>query len=105
MRAHKPWRGHPDLVADRNVQHPEWHFQNPTVLILQAAVDHRPISFGEARLHLYGPAMPGMEGIADFTHIPNMGVVLLSCTTENVRTKGSATDSSAPNRAIWGMPV
>jgi hypothetical protein len=73
------WLGDPGLAAGRNVQHPERHFQDPTVLILQAAVGYRLTSFDEARMHPYGPAMPGMEGIADLPHIPNMGVVLLSC--------------------------
>jgi hypothetical protein len=33
-------------------------------------------------------AMPWVPGIADFTAIPNMGVVLLSCTIMNATTRG-----------------
>jgi hypothetical protein len=32
-------------------------------------------------------AMPWVPGIADFTAIPNMGVVLLSCTIMNATTR------------------
>ena len=33
-------------------------------------------------------AMPWVPGIADFTAIPNMGVVLLSCIIMNATTRG-----------------
>jgi hypothetical protein len=36
-------------------------------------------------------AMPWVPGIADFTAIPNMGVVLLSCITPNETIKAKAT--------------
>jgi hypothetical protein len=39
-------------------------------------------------MHPYCPAMPGMKAIANFTHIPNMGVALLSCIISNATTKG-----------------
>src|ERR1700751_1002292 len=74
VRAHNPLLGYLSLRAGRNVQHPERHFQNPAVLIFQAAVRHRPASSYEARMHPYCPAMPSMEGIVDLTHVPNMGV-------------------------------
>ena len=68
-------------AAGRNVQHPERHFENPRSLgVFQAAVRYRPAAFYESGMHPYSPAMPWMPGIADFTEISNMGVVLLSCT-------------------------
>ena len=68
-------------AAGRDVQHPERHFENPRCLnVFQAAVHYRPAAFYESRMHPYGPAVPWMPGIADFTDFPNMGVVLLSCT-------------------------
>jgi len=39
-------------------------------------------------MHPHCPAMPWMPGIADFTEIPNMGVVLLSCITAIERVRG-----------------
>jgi hypothetical protein len=67
-------------AAGRDVQHPERHFENPRCLdFFQAAVHYRPAAFYESRMHPNCPAVPWMPGIADFTEIPNMGVVLLSC--------------------------
>jgi len=69
-------------AAGRDVQHPERHFQNSRCLdVFQAAVRYRPAAFYESGMHPYCPAVPWMPGIADFTEIPNMGVVLLSCIT------------------------
>ena len=69
-------------AAGRDVQHPERHFENPRSLdVSQAAVHYRPAAFYASGMHPYCPAMPWMPGIADFTEIPNMGVVLLSCTS------------------------
>jgi len=69
------------LAAGRDVQHPEWHFQNPRCLdVIQAAVRYRPAAFHERGMHPYCLTVPRMPGIADFTDISNMGVVLLSCT-------------------------
>jgi hypothetical protein len=42
------------------------------------------------------PAMPRMPGIADFTAIPNMGVVLLTCIIQNATIKGKKTPRSSP---------
>jgi hypothetical protein len=76
-------------AAGRNVQHPERHFENPRSLdVPQAAVHYRPAAFYESRMHPYCPAMPWMPGIADFTEISNMGVVLLSCITGIERMPG-----------------
>src|SRR5215470_6549960 len=80
LGARESWLGDPGLAASRDVQHPERHFQNPRCMDgFQAAVRHRPAAFYESRMHPYFPAMPWMLGVADFTKIPNMGVVLLSC--------------------------
>ena len=43
-------------------------------------------------------AMPWVPGIADFTAIPNMGVVLLSCITGNETTRVCKTGSSIRSR-------
>jgi hypothetical protein len=76
-------------AAGRNVQHPERHFENPRSLgVFQAAVRYRPAAFYESGMHPYFPAMPWMPGIADFTEISNMGVVLLSCITAIERMRG-----------------
>ena len=76
-------------AAGRNVQHPERHFENPTSLdVSQAAVHYRPAAFYASGMHPYCPAMPWMPGIADFTEISNMGVVLLSCITAIERMRG-----------------
>jgi hypothetical protein len=89
------------LAAGRDVQHPERHFQNPRCLdVFQAAVRYRPAAFYESGMHPYCPAMPWMPGIADFTEIPNMGVVLLSCIITNAITRAWPTDSSARKRTI-----
>jgi len=82
LGARESWLGDPSLAAGRDVQHPERHFQNPRCLeLLQAAVRHRSAPFYESGMHPYCPPMPWMPGIPDFTDIPNMGVVLLSCTS------------------------
>jgi hypothetical protein len=47
-------------------------------------------------MHQHCPAMPWMPGIADFAEIPNMGVVLLSCTTKRETTKVRTTFCSSP---------
>jgi len=47
-------------------------------------------------MHPHCPAMPWMPGIADFAEIPNMGVVLLSCITQNATTKARAMFCSSP---------
>ena len=72
----------PSLAAGGDVQHPERHFQNPRCLeVFQATVRHRSVALYESGMHPYCPPIPWMPGIADFTEIPNMGVVLLSCIT------------------------
>ena len=79
-------------AAGRNVQHPERHFENPRSLgVFQAAVRYRPAAFYESGMHTYCPAVPWMPGIADFTEIPNMGVVLLSCIILSGTTRVRAT--------------
>ena len=88
LGARESWLGDPGLAAGRDVQHPERHFQNPRCLdVFQAAVRHRPAPFYESGMHPHCPAVPWMPGIADFTEIPNMGVVLLSCITGNETTR------------------
>ena len=90
LRAREPWLAYPGFAARGNVQHPEWHFQNPTSLdLFQAAIRHRLATFYETGMQPHCPAMPWMPGIADFTTIPNMGVVLLSCIMANETTKAS----------------
>jgi hypothetical protein len=80
LGARESWLGDPGLAAGHDVQHPERHFQNPRCLdVFQAAVRHRPAAFYESGMYPYCPAVPRMPGIADFTEIPNMGVVLLTC--------------------------
>lgn len=54
-------------------------------------------------------AMPWMPGITDFTAIPNMGVVLLSCITASAITRVSVTASFMnihilPQRRACGVP-
>src|SRR5215471_14316559 len=89
LGARESWLGDPSLAAGRDVQHPERHFQNPRCLeLLQAAVRHRSAPFYESGMHPYCPPMPWMPGIPDFTDIPNMGVVLLSCITAIERMRG-----------------
>src|SRR5436305_11939771 len=100
VRAHKSELEYRSLRAGRKVQHPERHFQNPAVLIFQAAVGHSPASSYEARMHPYCTAMPGMKAIANFTHIPNMGVALLSCIITNAIIKArTICCSSLPRRS------
>jgi hypothetical protein len=91
LDARESWLGDPGLAAGHDVQHPERHFQNPRCLdVFQAAVRHRPAAFYESGMQPYCPAVPRMPGIADFTQIPNMGVVLLSCTITGAPTRRSA---------------
>ncbi len=92
LGARESWLGDPGLAAGHDVQHPERHFQNPRCLdVFQAAVRHRPAAFYESGMHPYCPAVPRRPGIADFTEIPNMGVVLLSCIILKGTTRGLAT--------------
>src|SRR5579859_7104196 len=92
LRAREPWLAFRSFAARSNVQHPERHFQNPTSLdLFQAAIRHRLATFYETGMQPHCPAMPWMPGIADFTAIPNMGVVLLSCIMRNATTKARAT--------------
>ena len=80
LGARESWLADPGLAAGHDVQHPERHFQNPRCLdVFQAAVHHRPAAFYESGIYPYCPAVPRMPGIADFTEISNMGVVLLTC--------------------------
>ena len=100
LGARESWLGDPGLAAGHDVQHPERHFQNPRCLdVFQATVRHRPAAFYESGMHPYCPAVPRMPGIADFTEIPNMGVVLLTCIIPSAITKAWATDWSFPKRA------
>src|SRR5262245_42563103 len=96
LGACESWLGDSSLAAGRDVQHPERHFQNPRCLeLLQAAVRHRSAAFYESGMHPYCPPMPWMPGIADFTEIPNMGVVLLSCITKKETIKAKTTSCSS----------
>jgi len=95
--ARESWLGDPGLAARHDVQHPERHFQNPRCLdVFQAAVRHRPAAFYESGMYPYCPAVPRMPGIADFTEIPNMGVVLLTCTIGSGITRARATFCCSP---------
>ena len=47
-------------------------------------------------MHQYCPAMPSMEGIVDLTHVPNMGVALLSCIIVKETTKAWLIESFFP---------
>jgi hypothetical protein len=112
LGARESWLGDPGLAAGHDVQHPERHFQNPRCLdVLQAAVRHRPAAFYESGMHPYCPAVPRMPGIADFTKIPNMGVVLLSCTIGGELTCRSAKmhpnpeEYSLERRVLWSRLV
>ena len=88
LGARESWLGFPGLRAARPVQHPERHFQNPTCLdVFQAAMRHRLAALYQSGMHPHWLAVPWVPGIADFTDIPNMGVVLLSCTIGNVTTR------------------
>ena len=87
LRAGESWLGRPGLTADRRVQHPEGHLQNSRWLdFFQAAMRHRLAALYQSCMHPHWPAVPWVPGIADFTNIPNMGVVLLSCTIKTVFT-------------------
>jgi hypothetical protein len=91
LRAGESRLGRPGLTADCRVQHPEGHLQNPRCLdFFQAAMRHRLAALYQSRMHPHLPAVPWVPGIADFTDIPNMGVVLLSCTTKIEFTIASA---------------
>src|SRR5215471_5688043 len=97
LGARESWLGDPSLAAGRDVQHPERHFQNPRCLeLLQAALRHRSAPFYESGMHPYCPPMPWMPGIPDFTDIPNMGVVLLSCFMARGTIKGRVTFFCSP---------
>jgi hypothetical protein len=86
------WLGDSSLAAGRDVQHPERYFQNPRCLeVFQAAVRHRSAAFYESGMYPYCPPMPWMPRIANFTEIPNMGVMLPSCTTTSAYTRVSLT--------------
>jgi hypothetical protein len=88
LRIREPWLGYPGLATGRNVQHPERHLQNPTSRdVFQAAVCYQPAPFDEGGMYPYCPAVPWMPRIPDFTDIPNMGVVLLSCIMASETTK------------------
>src|SRR6516165_9944295 len=92
LRTREPWLGYPGLAARCNVQHPDWDLQNPTSRdVFQAAVRHPVAPSYETGMHPHCPAVPRMPRIADFTDVGNMGVVLLSCITENATTKARAT--------------
>ena len=92
LRAREPWLGCPGLAAGCNVQHPDRDFQNSASLnVFQAAVRHRLAPLYETGMHPHCPSVPGMPRIADFADVSNMGVVLLSCITENATTKARAT--------------
>ena len=89
LGAREPWLGYPGLTAARHVQHPERHFQNPRCLdLFQAAMRHRLAALYQSGMHPHWLAVPWVPGIADFTDIPNMGVVLLSCLMSTGRTRG-----------------
>jgi hypothetical protein len=95
LGAHESLIGDPGLAAGRNVQHPERHFQNPRCLeVFQAAVRHRSAAFYESGMHTYRSPMPRMPRIGDFTEIPYMGVLWLSCIILNGTTRVRATFSS-----------
>jgi hypothetical protein len=56
-------------------------------------------------MHPYCPAMPSMEGIVDLTHVPNMGVALLSCTIARGTTKDWPIESFFPRSLMWEVAV
>jgi len=88
LGAREPWLGYPDLTAARHVQHPERHFHNSGCLdVFQAAMRHRLAALYQSGMHPHSLAVPWVPEIADFTDIPNMGVVLLSCITREETTK------------------
>src|SRR5215471_16799346 len=81
-----------DLAAGSNVQHPERDLQNPTSRdLFQAAVRYRLAPLYETGMHPHCPAVPWMPRIADLTDVGNMGVVLLSCITQNATIKARTT--------------
>ena len=87
LRARESWLGYPGLAARCNVQHPDWDLQNPTSRdVFQAAMRHRLAALYQSGMHPHWLSVPWVPGIADFTDIPNMGVVLLSCITWIMRT-------------------
>ena len=91
LRAGEYWVAYPGVAAGRNVKHPERDFQNPTSLVSQAAVRHRPAPSYETGMHPHFPTVPWVPGVADSTGLPNMGVVLLSSIMASETTKVSAT--------------
>src|SRR5215831_7957134 len=97
LGARESWLGDPGLAARHDVQHPERHLQNPRCLdVFKAAVRHRPAAFYESGMYPYCPAVPRMPGIADFTEIPNMGVVLLTCIMPSEITRARGTFYCSP---------
>ena len=48
---------------------------------------HRLAALYQSGMHPHSLAVPWVPEIADFTDIPNMGVVLLSCITKRETTK------------------
>jgi hypothetical protein len=88
----KAWLGYAGFAAGCNVQHPEWHFQNPTSLkVFQTAECYCPTESYETSTNPHSSAVPRMPGITDFTDISNMGVVLVSCIIASATTKKSVT--------------
>jgi len=82
--------GDPELAADRDVQHPKRHLQNPKGLdIFQAAVRHCSAPLYQRGMHPHFTVVPRMPWITDFAKLPNMGVVLMSCTIASATTKAS----------------
>lgn len=87
LRTGESWLGRPGLTADRRVQHPEGHLQNPRCLdFFQAAMHHRLAVLDQSGMHPDWLAVPWVIRIADFADIPNMGVLLLSCTMKTAFT-------------------
>ena len=105
LRAGESWVAYPDVAAGRNVKHPERDFQDPTSLdVSQAAVRHRPAPSYETGMHPHFPTVPWVPGVADSTGLPNMGVVLLSCTTRNAITRAKATSYCFLRKTDRGKP-
>ena len=106
LGARESWLADPGLAAGGDVQHPERHFQNPRCLeVFQATVRHRSVALYESGMYPYCPPIPWMPRIADFTEIPNMGVVLLSCFTASGIIRGKETCCSSPSRLTKAAPV
>jgi hypothetical protein len=56
-------------------------------------------------MHPYCTAVPRMPAIVNLTHIPNMGVALLSCIIARETTKGWPIESFFPRPVMWEAPV